>query len=97
MYSEEFLKNKIDKLCDLYDFSNPVDFFTLLPQEMELVEVRGIINSAKGNEKKDAVVETIMGAAINNQAKIPKEWVEVFIDIIIKASKGEYALNKERK
>jgi len=97
IYSKEFLKNKISRIHDLYDLSDPSDFFTFLPQEMELAEVRGMINKVKGDEKKQAVMSVIMGLAKKNKVEVPKEWIEIFIDTIIKSSNGGFALNKEEK
>lgn len=95
IYTNEFLKKKIKKICDLYDLTDPVDLFTMLPQEMELAEVRKMVN--KDFDKKEAVMSVIMGVANKKQIDLPKEWAEVFIDTIDKASKGAFAINKEDK
>lgn len=96
MYNKPFIKKKVDKLCKLYNLSNPEDLFAILPQEMELAEVRGIIDGVSGEEKKKAVSDVIMGIAAKNKVKISQEMIEIFIDVIASASKGKYALNKEK-
>ena len=97
IYNEQKLEKKINKLCDLYDLKDPADLFMILPQEIELSEIRGMINGSSGPEKKQAVISVIMGIASRNKVKINKKWLEVFIDAIVDSSKGKFAINKEEK
>jgi hypothetical protein len=97
IYNEQKLEKKINKLCDLYDLKDPVDLFIIVPQEIELAEIRGMINNSSGQEKKEAVISVIMGIASRNKVKINQKWLEVFIDTIVDSSKGKYAINKETK
>jgi hypothetical protein len=97
IYNEQKLEKKINKLCDLYDLKDPVDLFIIVPQEIELAEIRGMINKSTGQEKKEAVISVIMGIASRNKVKVNSKWLEVFIDAIVDSSKGKFAINKEEK
>ncbi len=96
MYDKKFITRKVDKLCKLYDLSDPIDLFIILPQEMEIAEVLAKISNSNGDERKKGVMAIISGIVAKNKIKVPDDWIEVFIDTIDKASKGEYALNKEK-
>ena len=94
IYNKQKLEKKINKLCDLYDLESPIDLFIIVPQEIELAEISGIIKKSSGLEKKEAVIAVIMGIANKNGVKINQNWVEIFIDTIVSSSKGKYAINK---
>ena len=88
---------KIKRLKLLYDLSNPVDLFTLIPQEMEIMEVKGMATGIDGATKKEDVLSTIISIAKENNVELDKELVSAFIDVINAASKGKYALNKVKR
>jgi hypothetical protein len=87
-------QDKIAKLKDLYDLSNPADLFTIIPQEMEVMEVKGFANNLDGPAKKSAVISIISEIAAKSGIDFDTETLSVFIDVINAASKGKYALNK---
>lgn len=87
-------QDKISRLKDLYDLSNPEDLFTLIPQEMEVAEIKGMTYGWDGDTKKSVVMTTIMEIAVANNVDITAETLSAFIDVINAASKGKYALNK---
>lgn len=89
------MSQKIDKLKELYDLNKPEDLFTVLPQEMEVIEAKGLAYDLSGADKKKEVVKIITGIAKKQKTNIDDDILSVFIDIIIAASKGKYALNKE--
>ena len=89
-------QDKIKRLKDLYDLSKPEDLFTILPQELEMMEAIGIAKNWDGSKKKQEVLDIILGIAEVNNLKLDSNLVSVFIDTIIKASKGKFALNKEK-
>ena len=96
IYNPEKLAETVEKLSKLYDLQNPVDFFILLPQIMESSEIRAkAFDVDTGSEKKQAVLDVILGIANKNSVEIEEDWLSVFIDIIADATKGRYAINKE--
>lgn len=89
-------QDKIKRLKDLYDLEDPKDLFTILPQEMELMEAMGMAQGLDGAAKKSAVMDVILGIAKVNNVELNEDTLSVFIDIINDASKGKYALNKDQ-
>ena len=89
-------QDKIERLKDLYDLKDPKDLFTILPQEMELMEAMGMAQNLDGPAKKQAVLDVILGIAKVNNIELDENVLSVFIDIINDASKGKYALNKDQ-
>lgn len=87
-------QDKIAKLKDLYDLEDPKDLFVLIPQEMEVAEIKGMANDWDGLQKKQTVMHIIMSIAVENGIDLDAETLGTFIDIINNASKGKYALNK---
>jgi hypothetical protein len=87
-------QDKASKLKDLYDLSSAADLFTLLPQEMEVMEIKGKANDLDGHTKKSEVMSIISEIAAKSGVEIDTETLSVFIDVINAASKGKYALNK---
>jgi hypothetical protein len=91
---------KIKKLAELYDISIPADLFTVLPQEMETMEIKGLAKDLDGPAKKQAVMDIMVGIANKSPLCLNettfKETLSVFIDVINSASKGKYALNKDK-
>ena len=87
-------QDKLERLKDLYDLSKPEDLFTILPQEMELMEAKGMALGLDGPKKKEAVLEVILGLAKVNNIELDKNLLSTFVDIIVDASRGRYALNK---
>lgn len=90
-------QNKINKLKDLYDLSKPEDLFTLFPQEMEVMEVKALAKGLNEEDKKKAVIKTILEIAKKQKLQniqLSEELLSTFFDIINNASKGKYALNK---
>lgn len=88
--------DKLIRLKDLYDLSKPEDLFTILPQEMELAEVKGMAYEQSGAKKKDSVIKFLLQLAEANDVELNEEILSVFVDIIVAASKGKYALNKDQ-
>lgn len=80
----------------MYDLTNPIDLFTILPQEMEIAEIKGIISNLDGPTRKALVIKVIVDIAKENSIEIDEDILSVFIDVINSASKGEYALNKKK-
>jgi hypothetical protein len=80
----------------MYDLGNPVDLFTLLPQEMEIAEVKAMSGNLDGVAKKKIVMEIVLNIAKENNVDINEDLLNVFIDTIDAASKGKYALNKKK-
>ena len=78
----------------MYNLNDPADLFTLLPQEMEIAEVKALCDNLDGKTKKEMVIEIIDQIAKENSIVLDKNLLGVFIDTIITASKGHYALNK---
>lgn len=87
-------QDKASKLKDLYNLSLPSDLFTLLPQEMEVMEIKGKANGLDGLSKKCEVISIISEIAAKSGVELDTETLSVFIDVINAASKGKYALNK---
>ena len=85
---------KIERLKDLYDLSDPEDLFTILPQEMELMEAKGMAQNLDGAQKKAVVLEVILELAKVNNIELDENLLSTFVNIIVDASKGKYALNK---
>jgi len=97
IHTPEKLAEKIAKLSQLYDLKKPEDLFMILPQEMESAEVRAMAYDVKGGPaKKQAVMDVLLGIAKQNSIRLNKKLLAAFIDIIIDASKGRYAFNKEQ-
>ena len=86
--------DKITKLSELYDITNPKDLFTLIPQEMEVAEIKGMSYDWDGDAKRQEVIEVIMAVAVKNNIDFTTETLSAFIDVINAASTGKYALNK---
>jgi hypothetical protein len=89
-------QDKIERLKDLYDLKDPKDLFTILPQEMELMEAMAMAQGLDGTAKKKAVMDVILDIAKVNNVELNRDIISVFIDIINDASKGKYALNKDQ-
>ena len=87
-------QDKIAKLKNLYDLNNPIDLFTIIPQEMEVAEIKGMRYEWDGDTKKQKVIDIIMGIISQNNIDVTSETIAAFIDVINAASKGKYALNK---
>jgi hypothetical protein len=85
---------KAQKLSTMYDISNPKDLFTLLPQEMEIAEVRGFCEDLDGSTKRAMVLEIMLKIAAESDVEIDPELLGFFVDTIASASKGKYGLNK---
>lgn len=85
---------KAKKLSNIYNLNDPKDLFTLLPQEMEIAEVKAMCNNLTGAEKKQMVLEVMDKIARNSSIELDLDLMGTFIDIIADASKGRYALNK---
>jgi len=97
IHTPEKLAEKIAKLSQLYDLKKPEDLFMILPQEMESAEVRAkAYDDETGPAKKQAVMDILLGIAKQNSIRLNKKLLSVFIDVVIDASKGRYALNKEQ-
>ena len=96
IYNEEAIQKRVNRLHELYDLNNPVDLFTLIPQEMEIAEVRAMRKGLKGPDMKKAVVDTILAIANHNSIELDKGLVSVFVDTIADASKGRFAINKDQ-
>lgn len=88
---------KARKLSLMYDISNFVDLLTLIPQEMEIAEAKGLAYNLDGKDKKKLVVDTLLKIAKESSVELDSELLSVFIDTINLASKGKYALNKQVK
>ena len=88
--------DKITKLSELYDITNPKDLFTLIPQEMEIAEIKGMSYDWDGDTKRQEVINVITAVAVKNNIDFTIETLAAFIDVINAASKGKYALNKGR-
>jgi hypothetical protein len=93
-YNKKAFKKKINKLKNLYDLNNPEDLFIIIPQEMEVMEVKGIALGYNGAKKKKLVIDVITKIAKENSIKLNQKTLSTFIDTINTASKGKYALNK---
>lgn len=96
VYNKADIEKKVKSLHTLYDLNNPEDLFTLVPQEMEVAEVQGLAYGYNGALKQQAVINVIMAIANKNSIEINRKTLAVFINTIISASKGKYALNKEQ-
>ena len=87
-------QDKISKLKNLYDISSPEDLLTIIPQEMEVAEIKGVCYDWDGDTKRQEVIAVIMAVAAKSNVELTTETVSAFIDVINAASKGKYALNK---
>jgi hypothetical protein len=96
IYSQEDIQKRVDRLHELYDLNKPIDLFTLIPQEMEIAEVRAMRKGLKGQDMKKAVVDTILAIAKHNSIELDEDLLSVFVNTIADASKGRFAINKEK-
>lgn len=97
MLSDESLKKKVDKLSKLYPEIGWPDILELTPQIMEVTDAYGIIYDLSGPEKKQKALDVLQG--ILEKSKYTEgvdEIVPGLIDVIVKASKGGFAINKEQ-
>jgi len=85
------MQQKIEKLRKYYDLNIPEDLFTLLPQEMEVVEVRAMAQNFGASIKKDTVVNIVMGISKAENLDLDVKNIEFFVDAIASASKGKIA------
>jgi len=80
----------------MYDLKCPKDLFILLPQEMEIAEVKGLAFKLDNVAKKKLVMDLMTDIARENTLDLDLEWLSTFYDVIDDASKGKYALNRKK-
>jgi len=97
LYSEKELEAKANHLAELFPEIKWPDIIELIPQVMEIIEIRAIVAGEKGSIKLDAVMG-ILNKTLDkvNSAKEIKEAIPLIIKIINDASKGKFAINKEQ-
>ncbi len=87
-------EDKIQRLRECYDLSDPFDLFTILPQEMEIVEAKAQVYKWSSDRKKEEVIKVLSSIAQESNLELDTNLISNFIDTIIKASRNEYGLNK---
>lgn len=97
--SPEAFEKKVEKLSRYYDLSDPRDLFTVTMQEMEIAEsqVASRFKDKDGKDKKEQLMALIDSIAESQKVKEINilAAVSAYIDDMCRASKLDYAINRE--